>query len=286
MSKISRKIIQVITTISINSYLIGFMEGSIYKGNLKKICVPGLNCSSCPGAWGSCPLAMLQMNIAGMEGSRFKLYILGFLALVGITLGRFACGWFCPFGLIQELIYKIPAPKLAWQERLKRLENLKYVILVIFVLLLPAIGAYGVNSTAFCKYVCPVEILEANLPMMLVRPSIIDTMGFLFKWKLVLLIALFLFSLVLFKPFCRFICPLGAIYALFNPISVYCLAVDHDKCTECGYCQSQCKFGLAVYKDPNNRECMRCNECLVCPTQAITVKSYGKKTGKGVKYEA
>lgn len=286
MSKIGRRVIQIITAISINSYFIGFMEGSIYRGNLKKICVPGLNCSSCPGALGSCPVAMLQTSIASMVSSQFKLFIFGFLTLVGVVLGRFACGWFCPFGLIQELFYKIPLPKLGLRESFKPLESLKYIILIVFVLLLPAFSAYGISSTAFCKYVCPVEVLEANLPMIIARPSILDIMGFLFKWKLLFLIVLLLLALVVFKPFCRFLCPLGAIYSLFNPISVYRMEVDHDKCIECGYCQSQCKFGIAVYKDPNNRECMRCNECLVCPTQALAVKGLGHKPGKENDYKA
>lgn len=282
MSKIGRRIIQVVAAIGINSYFIGFMEGTIYRGNLKKICVPGLNCSSCPGALGSCPLAMMQTSVAGMAGSQFKLFIFGFLALVGVTLGRFACGWFCPFGLIQELIYKLPLPKMAWQDRLKHLEKLKYAILILFVLLFPGLGSYGMSSTAFCKYICPVEVLEANLPMIIVRPSIMGVMGFLFKWKLVLLLAIILLSIIIFKPFCRFICPLGAIYSLFNPISIYRLEVDHDKCTQCGNCQAQCKFNIAVYEDPNNLECMRCNECLVCPTQALSIKRYGKKIGREI----
>lgn len=282
MIRIKRRAIQFMTAIGINSYFIGFMEGRIYQGNLKKFCVPGLNCSSCPGALGSCPLAMLQTSIAGGAASQFKLFIVGFLALMGIILGRFACGWFCPFGLLQELIFKLPLPKVPIKKWFKRLENLKYVILILFVLVLPALGAFGMSSTAFCKYVCPVEVLEANLPLMIVKPSVMATVGFLFKWKLFLLVAILLLSAIIFKPFCRFICPLGAIYSLFNPISLYRLQVDNQKCTACTRCQAQCKLGIAVYEDPNNRECMRCNECLPCPAQALEVKGYGKKTGQGI----
>lgn len=282
MGKINRVLVQVITAIGINSYFTGFSEGTIYKGNLKKVCFPGLNCSSCPGALGSCPLALLQNVIAGIPRSQFTFFIFGFLLLVGITLGRFACGWFCPFGLIQELIFKIPLPKVALRDRFKRLEYLKYVILILFIFLLPALGVYGMSSTAFCKYVCPVEVLEASLPLMIAKPSVMSTVGFLFKWKLVFLIALLLLAIVIFKPFCRFICPLGAIYSLFNPISLYRFQVARNKCTECTYCQAKCKLDIPVYKDPNNRECMRCNECLECPSHALDVKRYRKKAGRGI----
>lgn len=282
MSKISRRAVQLITAIGINSYFIGFIEGTIYKGSLKRICFPGLNCSSCPGALGSCPLALLQTGIASLVSSGFTFFIFIFLVLVGITLGRFACGWLCPFGLIQELIFQIPLPKVALKERFKRLEYIKYIILILFVFLLPALGAYGMSSTAFCKYICPVEVLEANLPLMIVRPSLMSTMGFLFKWKSFFLAAALLLSVIVFKPFCRFICPLGAIYSLFNPVSLYRFRVDHNKCTGCTSCRAKCKLGIDVYDDPNNRECMRCNECLVCPSQALDVKHYGKKTSRGI----
>lgn len=201
---------------------------------------------------------------------------------MGITLGRFACGWFCPFGLIQELFFKIPLPKITLKERFEKLAYLKYVILILFVILLPTLGAYGMSSTAFCKYVCPVEVLEANLPLMIARPSLMSMMGFLFEWKLFILVVVLLLSLFMFKPFCRYICPLGAIYSLFNPISLYRFRVDHNKCTGCTYCQAQCKLGIVVYEDPNHRECMRCNECLVCASQALDVKRYGKKSSRGI----
>lgn len=272
----------MITAVGINSYFAGFIEGTVYKGGLKRICFPGLNCSSCPGALGSCPLFMLQTGIASLASSRFAFFIFIFLLLVGITLGRFVCGWFCPFGLIQELLFKIPLPKVVLQKRFKCLEYLKYAILIIFVVLLPALGAYGMSSTAFCKCICPVEVLEASLPLMIVNPSLLSMMGFLFKWKLFLLIAVLLLSVLIFKPFCRYLCPLGAIYSLFNPVSLYRLDVDQDKCTGCACCQAKCKFEIAVYKDPNNRECMRCNECLVCPSQALDLKHYGKKPGRGI----
>lgn len=282
MSKIGRRLVQFGTALGINSYFIGFMEGTIYKGSIKNICFPGLNCSSCPGAWGSCPLALLQASIAGMAGTQIKFFIFGFLGFMGIMLGRFACGWFCPFGLIQELIYKLPLPKIALKERLEKLKYLKYVILLFFVVLLPALGAYGMSRMAFCRYICPVEVLEANLPLMIARPALISMVGFLFQWKLILLFIILLLAIFIFKPFCSYICPLGAIYSLFNPVSLYRFQVDRDKCTGCNNCQASCQLGIAVYEEPNHRECMRCNECLVCPSQALKIKRYGQKPDRGI----
>ena len=90
-----------------NGYAQGFLQGKIYRGKLKLICMPGLNCYSCPGALGSCPIGSLQAVLDSGK-FRFSCYVLGFLVLFGAVLGRFVCGWLCPFGLVQDLLHKIP----------------------------------------------------------------------------------------------------------------------------------------------------------------------------------
>ena len=52
-----------------NGYAKGFLEGKIYKGQIKYVCVPGLNCYSCPGALGSCPIGSLQ---AVLDSGKFR----------------------------------------------------------------------------------------------------------------------------------------------------------------------------------------------------------------------
>ncbi|WIF96153.1 4Fe-4S binding protein [Caminicella sporogenes] len=266
-----RKLVQIITSIGINSYFKGFFEGDIYKGNLKKICVPGLNCYSCPSALGSCPIGSLQAIISDIK-YKFSFYVVGFLMLLGGLLGRFICGWLCPFGLIQELLYKIPSPKFRVSKRFEKLKYLKYVILIVFVILLPMfwVNDIGMGSPTFCKYICPVGTIEGGIPLVILNESLRLAIGFLFVWKIALLIIIIILSIVIFRPFCRFICPLGAIYSLFNPISVYKLNIDLDKCTQCGICSQKCKLDIEVYKNPNSLECIRCGECIdSCPHNAI-----------------
>ena len=86
------------------------MQGRIWQGPSKQVCVPGLNCYSCPGALGACPIGSLQSFMSGAV-LRFPFYVLGLMILFGLILGRRICGWLCPFGLVQELLYKIPTPK-------------------------------------------------------------------------------------------------------------------------------------------------------------------------------
>ncbi|QXM05483.1 4Fe-4S binding protein [Crassaminicella indica] len=266
-----RRLVQIMTSIGINGYFKGFLKGSIYKGDLKKICVPGLNCYSCPGALGSCPIGSLQAIISDIK-YKFSFYVVGFLMLIGGLLGRFVCGWLCPFGFIEELLYKIPSPKFKVSKNLQKLKYLKYVILIVFVILLPMLWVddIGIGSPTFCKYICPVGTIEGGIPLVILNESLRSAVGFLFAWKLTLLIVIVILSIVVFRPFCRFICPLGAIYSLFNPISIYRLNIDLNKCTQCGACSKKCKLDIEVYKNPNSLECIRCGECIdSCPHNAI-----------------
>ena len=131
MSK-RRKLIQLICAVLYNCNVTGFAKGKIYQGDIKGVCVPGLNCYSCPGAIASCPLGSFQSALVSSK-YKFPYYILGLLLLFGVVLGRVICGFLCPFGLIQELLYKIPTPKLKKSRWTRGLSYVKYVILVVFV---------------------------------------------------------------------------------------------------------------------------------------------------------
>jgi hypothetical protein len=103
----SRLIVQLVFTALSNGYVRGFAEGKIFTGKIKSVCVPGLNCYSCPGASGSCPIGSLQATL-GSRNHKSAFYVLGFLMIVGAFFGRLVCGFLCPFGLVQDLLYKIP----------------------------------------------------------------------------------------------------------------------------------------------------------------------------------
>jgi len=268
-----RRIVQVMTAIITNLHLKGFSTGKIYTGKMKKICVPGLNCYSCPGALGSCPIGSLQAVIGGIK-YQFSFYMIGLLMLIGSLVGRFVCGWLCPFGLIQELIHKIPLPKLKVNKTFNKLKYMKYLILVVFVFLLPMfwVNIVGMGKPTFCEFICPAGTLEGGIPLVLLNKPLRAVIGFLYTWKIALLVITIIISIFIFRPFCRFICPLGAIYSLFNPISLYRLKIDSDKCTSCGICSRKCKMQVDVYKNPNSLECIRCGECISsCPQNAIEI---------------
>ncbi len=268
--------IQAAWALLTNSYLVGFVQGKIYKGSLKNLCVPGLNCYSCPGALGSCPIGALQAVIGS---SRFHLtfYVAGFLMLVGALVGRFVCGYLCPFGFIQELLHKIPLPrplrKVGTFRGDRLLRKLKYVILAVFVILLPlfAVDLLGQGAPWFCKLLCPVGTLEGGIPLVALNETLRGAIGWLYTWKVALLIGIIALSIIVYRPFCKYLCPLGAVYSVFNPIAVLRHRVDADACTRCGTCAKACPMQVNPAQTPNHPECVRCGACVAaCPNGALS----------------
>jgi len=262
LANMKRRWIQLICAILYNCHITNFAKGAIYQGNLKGICVPGLNCYSCPGAAFSCPLGSLQSALLSSK-YRFPYYMLGVLLLFGVLLGRAICGFLCPFGLLQELLYKIPSKKLPKSAWTRRLSYLKYIILAVFVVFVPLVFLVP----GFCKYICPAGTLEGGIFLLLKNESLRRLAGGLFRWKLLLLILLLLLAVFIFRAFCRFLCPLGAFYGLFHKVSLPGVRIGQEKCNGCGLCVRHCKMDV---KKVGDAECIRCGECVKsCPEHAL-----------------
>ncbi len=266
-----RKLMQLYFALLFNIHLKGFVTGNIYRGGTKSVCVPGINCYSCPGAVGACPLGSLQGSFSADHSTLY--YVGGILLLYCILFGRMICGWLCPFGLIQELLHKIKTPKLKKSPVTRVLSYLKYVILVVFVFVIPIIYAFkDTPLPAFCKYICPAGTIEGGLGLLAnkVNSSYFSMLGPLFTWKFMLMISVVVGSVFIFRLFCRFLCPLGALYGLFNKISIFGVKVDKINCTNCGLCVNHCKLDVHHVGD---QECIACGECMdICPTKAIQWK--------------
>lgn len=274
MKKI-RLTVQLLFTIVTNGYLYGFVSGKIYRGGLKYVCVPGLNCYSCPGAVASCPIGALQA-LLNQQGFQVPFAVLGFFFLFGSLLGRFVCGWLCPFGLLQDLFHKIPVFKK--KKRLPGHRFLKYGKYVVLVLLVGVgslflFGGYA-KVPAFCKYLCPSGTFFGALPLLGANGALREQAGGLFFWKLGILLFLLALSVKVYRPFCQYLCPLGAIYGWFNRFSLVQIHWEKERCTSCKACEKACPVALSVQEISRSPECIRCGKCVsACPQSCLHFSS-------------
>ena len=283
-----RRWVQVLSTLLVNGSWDFPVTRTIYQGPLKVLCAPGLNCYSCPAATTSCPIGALQQLFGSLRFSLesgqfyFGLYVAGFMGVMGGVLGRAVCGWLCPFGLIQDLLHKIPSRKFGIPHGLR---YLKYGFLVFFVILFPLLilDPFGAGEPWFCKYICPAGTLTAGIPLLIMQPSLRQAVGLLFLNKLLIMLLFIGWSVYASRPFCRTTCPLGAFYALFAKVRLVKLRLDASRCTNCKACHQVCPMGVKFNESPDDPECITCLACMdkACEFDAISLEIGGVPVAAG-----
>ncbi len=270
---VKRIAVQAIATVLANGNLPGWLTGRLYRGPLKTACVPGLNCYSCPGALGACPVGSWQSAMSGVY-PKFPFYVLGLLLLFALAFGRMICGWLCPFGLVQDLLHRLPVPKLGKRSWMRPLTRFRWGMLI-----LAGAGAYlaflvtGTGKPLFCAYICPAGMLEGALPLMALRPELFQAAGWLTAWKGAILAVFLIAMTAVYRPFCRFVCPLGLWYGFWNRLALFGVAVDESACVHCGRCAAICPMDAEIAGDAH---CISCGRCVTaCPTAAISFRRFG-----------
>lgn len=241
---------------------------SLFLSRFKGFCYPVLNCWACPTANFGCPIGALQNSCAaarlGLAGGSpwwavIPLYLLGTLLFFSALFGRMMCGWLCPFGWFQELLGRRAVrrtPRWSWYVR--------YFVLAVVVIIIPFF-----TSEAWFSKLCPMGAIEGAIPQPLLHPELRAEIGWLWYTKLSILVAVILWATFYRRPFCNVICPLGAIFSLFNRYSAWRIDYERSKCTDCMYCLGICPQGLDPRRDLNGHACIGCLECQKCPYDAI-----------------
>jgi ferredoxin-type protein NapH len=230
---------------------------------LHGFCAPVFHCYSCPLATFACPIGVLA-NFSALH--LFPFVALGLLIAVGAVFGSMVCGWACPFGLLQDLAAKTPTPKF---DLPRWTGHLRYVVLAGAVLLVPFF--FGETHPLFICKLCPAGALEGGIPDMVQQAAAGQPVVIPGLLKLAVLFAFLGAIFFVRRPWCRILCPLGAIFSLFNRVSVFFLRVDPPRCTDCHRCHKLCELGLQPDKAPNDSRCIRCLECTRCGPEALTL---------------
>ncbi len=410
------RLAQIIFAILLNAYILAYIQQKIiYQGFFKHIPQPILNCYGGPLAVFACPLGSLQQMI-GMK--TIPWLVIGVFVIVGAFVGRAACAWMCPFGLWQDLLYKVKTGPRAGKKRWLTLAIIGIIGLIIiallvvflhviwwrpllygwlpvmlavffllwrgklelpsrlytggllagiglgalvwwkygasfgvvagtagmtlfgllggrygtipatvaafllaqlgpavslgpfsgtplslilaaitagiivlldivlnfrlpatflkygFLLLVAGLASYLTIEPWFCK-LCPQGTLGAGIPLVLWDPvnSLRGLVGWLYWVKIGLLLLVLTAALSIKRPFCRLICPIGAIYGIFNKLSLLRLQLDTPTCTKCNICRRVCPTDIEPYQSPNQLECIRCFECAWrCPRSSLKIR--------------
>jgi ferredoxin-type protein NapH len=255
-----RRFTQMMGMVIPNGYLLGYIPpGSLWQGKTKGFCVPTLNCYACPGSVFACPVGTLQHFVIIRT---VPFYWLGLFGTLCLSVGRMACGVLCPFGFMQDLLYKFRSFKMRLHPSIT---YLKYAVLVGLVFIIP----YSSQQPWFSK-LCPNGTMIGGLPWVTISREIRNMIHELFWVKVGMLLAVVSTAAVIKRPFCRVICPLGAIFSLFNRVSILRIRWDRDKCTHCDKCTRVCPMDISIYQDANNHNCIRCLDCTQCPAASVT----------------
>ena len=229
------------------------------------MCSPVFHCYACPLATFACPIGVIAQFSALHI---FPFIAIGLLVAVGAVFGSLICGWVCPFGFLQDLVAKVPTPKF---DLPKVTGHFRYVILIGTVLAVPYF--FGEGHPLFVCRICPAGALEAAVPSMVSQAVAGEQVVWPNAAKLIIL-GLFLLAIFFMRrPWCRLLCPLGAIFSLFNRVSAFFLRFDANECTHCERCHQLCEYGIQPEKTPNDLSCVRCLECTKCSPQALTLGS-------------
>jgi ferredoxin-type protein NapH len=231
------------------------------------ICFPVLNCHSCPVSIFACPLgAMGQFAGVGL----IPLTVIGGIALAGLVAGRILCGWACPFGFVQDLLYKVPYAKFsipAWTR------FIKYGVFVGLVVAVPYF--FSTESPLYFCRLCPVGTIESAIPWAVINGTTDLSSVVRLSIRLALLFAVIILVMGHHRFFCKVLCPLGACLSAFNRFAAV-FPERNENCIDCGICNRTCPMETVKPRNPfgvyddRPEECINCLDChKKCPTEAI-----------------
>jgi ferredoxin len=202
--------------------------------------------------------------------------LMGLILLLAVLFGPVFCGWVCPLGTIQEWIGKVG--RKVFGKRYNhfipgRLDHymryLRYGVLVwvVFViarsgqLLFERVDPYNALFTFWTK--------EAEMPSLIILAL---TLGA---------------SLLIERPWCKYLCPYGALLGLFNKFRIFKIIRNEESCISCGKCDRSCPMNIPVsnrktVKDSQCISCLKCTSELGCPVEETVLLKNRDKTNKTV----
>jgi polyferredoxin len=130
----------------------------------------------------------------------------------------------------------------------------------------------GLGDPWFCKLICPAGTLLGAFPLLAIKPTLWQNLGFWFWNKMTMLTLILVGAVLISRFFCRVLCPLGAFYSLFSRVTLVRLEFIEGNCVHCLSCVAHCPTGCRPYEKQDSRECILCLKCVdACRFRALNI---------------
>ncbi|BCZ44900.1 hypothetical protein psyc5s11_09670 [Clostridium gelidum] len=196
--------------------------------------------------------------------------------LLTIVMGRWFCGWLCAFGAYNDLVYfiskKIFKGKFRVNEKVDSiLKYVKYVVLIFIIIVSWTMGSNILGSTSPWDAFGQITNLSIIFSTLLI--------GF------ILLVLITIGAAFIERFFCRYLCPLGAVFAIISRLGITKINKPKDDCGKCKACTINCSMGLKLYKVNGARggDCINCLKCTeVCPRNNAKANILGQDVNENL----
>jgi len=196
-----------------------------------------------------------------------KVWAFAFFAALALVGSKLICGWACPFGALQELIYHLPILRKLKKRKLPFVvsNTIRSILFVAMLLMLFGVVG-GRKGFVIYHYMNPFNLFNFDIETISVGATIVAALAMSFGF---------------YRPFCQFVCPFGLLSWLLERVSIFRVKIDRGRCTHCGACISACPLDAAKDRVAGKTfpaDCFSCARCLnVCPVDAIHYGLIGKK---------
>ncbi len=270
--RFKRLISQIIFFFSAN---LGLKLGGVFPGVTTGFCYPFFYCHACPTASAACPLRSIEIGVYRSNWNwKLILYPVLIIGFVGVISGRAVCGWACPIGLFQRVTGKVakkikkkyPIAQKIGQLRIEPFfRYIKYIAFIGLVVATPILIGFMFTD------VCPIGYLVGTIPISILNPGEFTPNEF-FYIAIVVFVLFIILVFLIERGWCRYFCPIGAMLAPFNKISLYKVTVNKDECIHCNICANEaCPMGIDVPNMDRDPECILCGKCIeACPKKIIS----------------
>lgn len=208
-----------------------------------------------------------------------------------ILLGRFFCSWVCPFGSLHHFVgflahHKSPLKQKLELNKYRKGQVVKYFVLIVLLLLaaFPSVGA-----SLQTGLLDPIPLINRSVSLIILaiadRATNLVSVSERFytgAWAILLIFAATVFLNILVPRFyCRFICPLGALFGLLSRFSIWRIGKTAEPCSNCMACERNCEGGCEPSGNIKISECVMCLNCLDdCKDEMVGYRTKVSKAGE------